>query len=267
MNPHVTAILLTADRQAFTDRAVKCFLAQTYENKRLLILDSGNGFYPAGHDGNNFGGKSPMQYIRDARCIGQSVGRLRNWANAEASKMHTEVLMHWDSDDWSAPTRMEEQVRFLIDSKADMVGYNEMLFWDTLKCSILVDPSKRGPNGEGCLGTVESIGEAWRYRSTHPHDILGTSLCYWREVWERRLFADTSQGEDERFVRGLNCAAQSSIAYDNLMPGLIPEPRPLMVATIHGGNTSKAYQEVGQHPQHWTREEQFDSRLREICAL
>lgn len=257
MNPHVTAILLTADRQAFTDRAVKCFLAQTYEPKSLFVYDTGSVLWD-----DTFPLDEAIEQV-SAQGSKSSIGKLRNLAIEEASECvygaNAKIIMHFDSDDWSAPTRMEEQVRFLVDSKADCVGYNEMLFWDTLKCSILVDPSKRGPNGEGCLGTVESIGEAWHYRSTHPHDILGTSLCYWREVWERRAFADTSQGEDERFVRGLNCGAQSAIY--KLDWGI------QMVATIHGGNTSKAYQEVGQHPQHWTREAQWDACLRDLMVL
>lgn len=263
MNPHVTAILLTADRQAFTDRAVKCFLAQTYENKSLLVYDNPavKGYMPSDVC---FSGKPMSLWCRgfsNPALPRPTIGASRNAANRLAAQdfPSTKVLMHWDSDEWCAPTRMEEQVRYLIDSKADVVGYNECLFWKV---------------PERLTDRYETYGEAWRYRSTHPHDILGTSLCYWREVWERRPFADTSQGEDERFVRGLNCAAQSAIpGHPGRSLSQMDFERkaswtyPLMVATIHGANTSKAYQEVGQHPQHWTREAQWDSRLREIMEL
>lgn len=39
--PRVVCLCLTADRPAMTDRAVRCFIDQTYVNKHLLILDTG----------------------------------------------------------------------------------------------------------------------------------------------------------------------------------------------------------------------------------
>jgi Glycosyl transferase family 2 len=65
--------------------------------------------------------------------------------------------------------------------------------------------------------------------------LVGTSLMYTRQLWERTRFADLQIGEDVRFVRGAACAIAD-----------LADPA-LCVATIHPGNTSP------RHPDavHW----------------
>src|SRR5690242_12960968 len=101
----ICAVCLTADRQTQTDRAVRSFLAQTYENKMLLILDSGQTAYvlPAllpGFSRNVYGSRLEPGQPR-------SIGYLRNFANQAAKE--AEAIAHWDSDDWSHPDRLAMQ--------------------------------------------------------------------------------------------------------------------------------------------------------------
>src|SRR5450631_3368313 len=98
--PSVAAICLTADRQALTDRAVQCFLSQTYENKWLLIYDTGKKPYTLDRLAS-----SRIILVQDGAEMSRPIGALRNTANSLA--INTEILMHWDSDDWSGPYRIE----------------------------------------------------------------------------------------------------------------------------------------------------------------
>ena len=106
--------------------------------------------------------------------------------------------------DLSHPRRLEEQVALLIASGKECVGYRELLFWDTRVAQIRVDPSKPGPGGRGCLGTVEKVGEAWLYSNTNPAYCLATSLCYWRKTWEAKPFPDAMIGSEREWLKGLD---------------------------------------------------------------
>ena len=42
MTPLVTCLCLTRNRRGFLPRAIECFVAQTYEERELLIVDDGD---------------------------------------------------------------------------------------------------------------------------------------------------------------------------------------------------------------------------------
>ena len=230
--PTVSAICLTADRQAYTDRAVQCFLSQTYDNSRLLIYDTGKK--PYRHE--NIG-SSRLVFIHDGAEMAGTIGKLRNAAHAVTD---SEVLIHWDSDDWSAPHRIEEQVRLLQASNADIVGYNDLLFWDSLK------------------------SEAWMWRHADHKSPVGTSLCYWRKYWETHPFTGTSAGEDRLFTLGQRTSACTSLQSYGDDPGQQGAWRPMLVAEIHGGNT---HARISAEHLEWKRETGWDSRLRSVMAM
>src|SRR5580698_7588756 len=147
MNPSVCCVLLTADRQAFTDRAVKCFLSQTYENKYLLIYDTGVEPWKLGPHCAN---EPNMRYVHD-EANGRRVGALRNAANGMVS---ADVIAHWDSDDWSAPERLAVQVSFLSQHPAN--GFSDIVIADTRR---MTEP--RQP-------------DAWLYTYRLPGRVLGS---------------------------------------------------------------------------------------------
>lgn len=221
--PTVCCICLTADRPEMTRQAVECFRAQTYPAKRLLIFDSGREMEP------NFDNEDRSEFWVPAPT-GLTIGELRNAANAFWTEYP--IVAHFDSDDYSHPNRIAEQVALLQSSGAQCVGYNSMLFWDETTAQIEVRPDEPLAGG-GVRGIVKSVGEAWLYTHPSPRYALGTSLCYWRSAWEAHPFEATSHGEDRRFLRALG----EGVASTSSLIGSIADHAPRMVARIHGGNT------------------------------
>ena len=232
--PSVCAIMLTRDRPDMAKRAGECFRAQTYDpaRRQLLIYDTGNtDWFFDNSDSEN---ELIVPAFADA---GKTIGALRNAANG--CTIRGSILLHWDSDDYSHPTRIAEQVALLQSSGAEAVGYNEMLFWR--------DSTARG-------NTINGTGEAWLYRG----DILGTSLCYWHGAWQRKPFPNTSYGEDTEWL----CHIRAIGAFEN--------DNPRMIARIHAGNAKNPAYDLGQmkaHPAHWTRVPEWDKYCAERMEL
>lgn len=266
-NPSVACVMLASGRPAMTARAVASFVASTYENRLLIVWDT--GLEPLNI-------RAPKTvYCRPYSDHQRSIGELRNDAIGMAT--NADIIVTMDSDDVSHPRRIEEQVALLVASGAEAVGYNEALFWDSTKCMIRVDPSRPGPDGEGCLGVVESVGEAWLYSNPAPNYAIGASLAFWRSTWARQPFPHLpvpgnrqSAGEDAEWLKGVKCVGVSSIpngpragwpfsARDNYGEA------PRLIASIHGGN-SQAYELALPSP-YFKRAAQFDNLCRREMAL
>jgi cellulose synthase/poly-beta-1,6-N-acetylglucosamine synthase-like glycosyltransferase len=205
---------------------LKSFRAQTYPNKRLLIYDNGvDAFGWTVLNGNEL-------VVRAAQTgTKRNVGELRNGAN---DIVKADIIAHWDSDDWSHPYRLVEQVALLYNSnprdnpiagEVEAVSYYDMLFWDSTP-------------GQFC--------GAWLYRSPNVLCPIGTSLMYRRKTWERQPFANRHVGEDLEWwsrVRGV------------MMSSLQPrEPR--MIAAIHGANTVP--NPINPDSREWSRVPEWD---------
>lgn len=115
------------------------------------------------------------------------------------------LVAHWDHDDWSCPIRIVEQVAFVQSSGASIVGYRDMPFYDVQTQRVTF------------------------YRQPNPHFALGTSLMYWRSVWEQHPFIEVIGDEDSKFQQAVGHA---NVATESTIPG------PRMIARIHAGNTS-----------------------------
>jgi len=249
-------VCLTADRQQYTDRAVACFLAQTYSEKRLLIWDTGKIPYrPTSND-----------FAKGLIVRGEAatIGALRNQA-AGYLRESTDIIAHWDSDDWSAPERLSDQIKAL--DGREVVGYNEMLFWNS------------------------QTQKAYLYTNTLRGYCIGTSLCYWRKTWEKTPFDETSAGEDDRWVKLHHCWSRPAMAtyyvhadwisedtktlFEPVIEGTPIPPNlhqaiPLMVAEVHGGNTHLCdpQQHVDDPTQaQFTRAPEWDERLKGLMKL
>lgn len=270
--PLVACVLLTADRPEMTQRAVRCWDSQRYERRQLIVMDTGINpcFRPTGP--NIVSRWLPQHH-------GCPVGELRNIANSLAIEAlpalpeKPDLFAHWDSDDWSHPNRLAEQVALIeSDPELDAVGYSDMLFWkqepyrsgyqdhlDDCTCGTC------GPGQRRVIWSHSDLGEAWFYTSTSSY-LLGTSLLYRRAAWERKPFEHVNQGEDRRWLAGLRTKGVRSI------PSLRPEAQPgckdfhaaRMIASIHGGNTSSR---IDPSSENWTRVPHFDEECRETMAL
>lgn len=252
MTPHVTCVCLTSDRQQYTDRAVALFLAQSYPNKSLFILDNGNVAYqlPFRH---------PDVTVEPIIMQPKSIGALRNAAN-RLMYPYTPIIATWDSDDYSHPLRLAWQVAHLKDSGKKVVGYRTMLFWRRgvyWKCLKCGDTSTGRPERCHCGGETDRQGEAHLFQHTTPGYSVGTSLMYWRKTWEANPFPEKNCGEDLEWLR-------DQVGYGNSasVEGFFHD-EPAMVAEIHGGNTT-----VQTIPgDSWTRKVEWDERLKELMKL
>lgn len=221
IQPLVCAVMLTRDRPEMARRAVECFRAQTYDPTRrfLCILDTStkaawltrSDDLDIGHDW-----RPSMQ--------GETIGALRNFANQVLPE--PDIFVHWDDDDWSNPRRIEEQVFFLMETGAEVVGYDELLFWRT------------------------PAGQAWLYRAPKIGPPPGTTLCYWRQTWRRKAFPAKHVGEDYDWCRNLNVAMAASMI-DPLHADYCEPP---MIASIHGANTNASAYDLESYVARGSRE-------------
>jgi hypothetical protein len=245
MTPAVLCVMPADGRLAMVERAVRCFHAQTYPNKRLAILDSGSApLYLPMHL------QASGRYISIARVDpGKSIGELRNLINSLSSPnaFDAEIIAHWDSDDWSHPERLTEQVALLNACGAPAVGYTEMLFWKTR-------PRSTSAISAMLPDAAMRQGEAWLYSQANPRQVLGTSLCYWRRTWEKTAFPAVQTGEDHLWL--LKVKAHGLIS--------IVKGEPRMVASIHGSNTCS---KIIPGAKEWTRVQGMDKWCEETMAL
>ena len=267
MKPMVVAVILANGRPEMVKRAIASFRAQTYENKRLVILASDRSdnceFHATLLDCE---GKPPI--LATTTCLAgahafspfaaisnevqltvssdrySTIGALRNFANLGALAFGADLICHWDSDDWSHPARIAEQVDMLRASGKKCVGYRDLLFWES-PCRLPVQP--------GC----DAPGHAWRFKSDDPRYLVGASMMYTVEAWRRYPFNDQIEKyEDQDWWQHNNarCLGESAIP--------VPLGRPLeprMICGIHGANTSEAYAPEKMRPPAWTHAPEWNA--------
>jgi glycosyltransferase involved in cell wall biosynthesis/2-polyprenyl-3-methyl-5-hydroxy-6-metoxy-1,4-benzoquinol methylase len=195
MNEFVSCIMPTANRRRFVPRAIRCFLAQDYPNKELVILDDG---------AESVADLIPDDpQIRYTRLTGtRTLGRKRNEC-VEASR--SDLIMHWDDDDWHAPHRIRVQVEALLAANAEVCSVTQMLYCDL------------------------ETGEPWLYHYRGKRSWLaGGTLLYTRDFWRRGPFPDIQVASDTRFI------------FDHsLERATIMSDYQFYVAMIHPTNTSR----------------------------
>jgi YD repeat-containing protein len=135
--------------------------------------------------------------------------------NEVCSLAKGEILFTWDSDDWSAPGRLQDQIDRLNESGKSLTGYHELLFHN------------------------EADGKTYKYSyNATGHYASGTSQCFRRVFWERHPFLNKERGADGDF----SAAARDA---DQLIsvPGV-----GLMVARAHADSTCPPPLGQGQFP-------------------
>lgn len=194
----VSAILPTRGRHQWANEAIGYFLAQTYPNKELVIWD-------------DLEEPSFMEIPKAASVYCQSadrdIGRKRNLC---CSKANGEIIWHLDSDDWSAPERMADQVRVLEESGKQLTGYHTVMFY----------------------GEHLSEDEKYQRYFCSTNWAVGTSLCFTKSWWKSHPFPENKQnntGEDSDFVSTARHAREM----------ITTDGGKLVVARIHPGNTAR----------------------------
>lgn len=161
-------------RPKFAARAKRLFEEQDYPHRTLLIMP-------------------------DLVAHHTTVGALRNMLCLLAD---TDLIAHWDDDDWYPPGRLSRQVEALQESGADVTASSRLTFAD-------------------------QAGTAWAWNGGTTTG-AGTTLMYKKSFWERNQFQPVSVGEDVRFIRA---AAEMGKYLAHDING---------IAWRHGGNTSPA---------------------------
>ena len=246
-NPTVCCVMLVNGRPKMVKRAIAAFRAQTYAEKRLLIWDSSPALtvdhedWPGG-----------IRHMPAPLPIAATIGALRNEANRyaladfdTATGVKVDAIAHWDSDDWSHPRRLEEQVALLEASGKQCVGYRELLFWDTrAECT--------------------TAGEAWIYRNQDPRWAAGASFLYRRELWEQQPF-ENAPHEDQRWwltpLVTRNCIGMYGATTSD------GEPR--MICQMHAGGTEQISRKVMADGGGgvWRRAPEWDQHCAQRMAL
>ncbi|HWR36375.1 MAG TPA: glycosyltransferase family A protein [Clostridia bacterium] len=186
----------TDRRRQFIPRAVACYLAQTWQEKELVVVDDGAA--PMWDLVQHVPG---IVYLRYPPRM--NVGRKRNIACEHSAG---DVIAHWDDDDWSTPDRLVVQADRLLGTKKPLSGDGSLLFWDvrTNDASIYA-----GGKDYAC----------------------GSTLMYRKDFWEQNRFLGVECGEDSNFVGRAARLGKLDVREDS-------EVRPVVIATIHHGNTS-----------------------------
>lgn len=166
--PFVSCIMPTYNRRQFVPHAIRYFLRQDYENKELIIIDDGTDKVSDLVPDIDF-----IRYFRIDKKI--TLGAKLNLACEYARGT---IIANWDDDDWYAERRLTYQVSVLQNGQTELCGINILLYYD-LEAKIA-------------------------YQYIYPKDqrawLLGSSLCYRKELWNRIRFSDINVGMDGLFV-------------------------------------------------------------------
>lgn len=197
MNQLVSAIMPVRGRRGLALKAVQCFLSQTYKPKELLIIQDRDDLTFNVVDKHEFPKNIYVMETRERLSIGAK-------RNILCRLSESEHIAHFDSDDYSAPERLEHQIELLRESGKAVCGFKSMYF-------------------------VDEHGDAALYKGRFG-SALGTSLVYRRDWWKAHPFPEhTRQNiEDVPFMNEADKAQQL----------ILSERYDLMVARIHKDNTS-----------------------------
>lgn len=121
--PSVSCLMVTKDRPSFAERAIRCFLAQTYPNKELVVVDDG----PSDALEQHIRGLGDER-IRFHRLPpdGRTLGELRNIAVDRATGTY---VCQWDDDDLYDPERLEAQMAAVLALDAEACFLARQRLW------------------------------------------------------------------------------------------------------------------------------------------
>lgn len=178
----------TASRRAWIPQLIEIFESQTYQDKELLFIAEGEWI-------EEFCVRPNIRFVI-------AIGNIGDKRNIGVRFAEGEAIVHLDDDDFSAPTRIADQIGRLEETKKAVTGYHTMLFTDGARW--------------------------WRYHGVGAF-AFGTSQCYLRQWAVDHPFESLNVGEDNAF--GTLAAQKRQLSS--------VDAGELLIATIHPKNTSK----------------------------
>lgn len=188
--PKVSCIMVTADRPDMCQRAIRCYLKQTYENKEFVVLD--NGVESMQHLLAEVPQKE-LRYLRVEKEPGMVIGGLRNTSLEEATG--DIIVPQWDDDDWSHPERVERQVNVLIKEGKDACTLAGTLMH--VDSTAYFDHPFIGLLKNGVPPTIAH----WRDADIRYPDLRRTSDTAYVEQWRQREYAQLPKSESYLYIR------------------------------------------------------------------
>lgn len=198
--PLISCICVTRHRPALLQRALDCFLAQTYPRKELVILFEQDDAATC---------ELLERRPRDERirpvCVERSpdkkLGHLRQYAIHQS---RGDFVCQWDDDDWYHQDRLSHQYTALRDAGRQASILSRWMMFDA------------------------TPGNHRAYIS-YPRLWEGSLLCG-RELIQQRPYANLERDEDTPVVYALSEAGAVHV---------IEDAPHLYVYTVHGSNTWK----------------------------
>ena len=182
--PAISCLMVTRDRLALAQRAIRCFGDQTYPERELIIVSEGERDYRTALER-----YIDQHAIERARVVpaepGATLGELRNRTLDEAAGP---IVCQWDDDDLSHPNRLAEQSEameregadacFLIDH-LQYLEQERLIFWiDWTMSGALTDEWQLFP------GTVMMRrDERFRYPEAGPYSTRGEDSVMVDQLW------------------------------------------------------------------------------------
>jgi len=118
----VYAVLLTHNRLEYCKTAIESFLSQTYENRKLIIINNGNAtYFRHVQDFINFQDTDKIEHHFFLRKINTTIGELRDYGLKKCS--NADYVCVWDDDDFYSKTRIQSEVFWLEKTNSDMVMF------------------------------------------------------------------------------------------------------------------------------------------------
>jgi glycosyltransferase involved in cell wall biosynthesis len=166
MKPLISCVLVTRDRPGFFPQALRCFAAQDYPNKELVVVDDGDIPVDALCDG-----VQGVTYVR-LKTRTPTGSKL----NVGVEIARGDILQKLDDDDYYGPAFLSTAAARLRSTR----GSDALVVW--------------------CCFAVLIAGERRLYFSGHGWSTGGT-LCFRRALWRRHPFRDMYASSDSWFIR------------------------------------------------------------------
>lgn len=114
--PLVSALMLTNDRTELAKRAIECFMAQSYDNKELIIVEDGDDIIHSYLKHEGLLSSPQVKYWHNAVPNKlKSLGALRNQSLRMANG---DYICVWDDDDLFHPDRISHQMAACLEQDA-----------------------------------------------------------------------------------------------------------------------------------------------------
>lgn len=185
--PRISCLMVTADRMHLAERSIDCFLAQTYPNRELIVVDDGTQDYAP------ILSRVPANRLIHHRLVKDSATTLGALRNLSLDLARGDVIAQWDDDDWFDPTRLARQIVVLGDHAA---------CWCPVALMHLAEPKwlTRPYIGWFQGGVPSTILHRRRDDIRYPLERRGEDSTY-RDAWRRLGFTLLDEGEAALLIR------------------------------------------------------------------